>query len=257
MSEKLVENFLVNPPKKHRKAKRRHAKKRHNPIGESLMIAGLNPFRKRHMRHNSWFGHSKQHSTAAKKGRKHRKAKHNPAIAMSTKGILGFDPLKEATFFSSAFGGAIVTTAAPRLIGPMIKFGTTGWQKYATEVLTVIASGLILRSFKATKGDISEGFVTGGWIAVGVEALREYILPMIPGVSKLAGLEDYRVGEPAFGPGYTALADYRVMGDVGAFPETSHLGAFPDISTSDYSYDRDTDKYMEYEIPSHTAVSGW
>lgn len=253
----MKENFLVNPPKHKRSSKkRRHAKRRHNPIGESLMIAGLNPFRRHKARRNdpTWFGHRKGHRKAAKR-------RFNPAKALSVKGILGFNPLSTDINLYTTVGSGILVAATPRLIGPMINWGKSGWQKYVVEAAATLG-GAFLLTFTPAKKIHATSWAVGGSIAILGEILKEYILPIIPGGSALKGYEDYTVGTPAYGPGYSSvqgLEDYKVLGDTGdfgAFPDT-HLGAFPDISSSDYSYDRNLDSFVEYGLGQPTSVKGW
>ena len=57
------ENFLINPPKRLVRRKRKR-----NPIGEMLITVGANPSRRNPMRknpENPWFGDSNGHRIAA------------------------------------------------------------------------------------------------------------------------------------------------------------------------------------------------
>ncbi len=270
----INEPFLVNPPKGRRKLKhpdqhrpllfgeaagpwrRSHKTKRKlaklvNPFGGSLMIAGLNPRRKHkkrsHKKHRkmhlgalSLFG---GHSGMAAKHNKHRRHhRRNPALALGGFGkVTGLDKIT-SNMGNILTGGLslIVTPVIPRLTG----FDKQPWQKYGMELVSVLGGSFVLGMFGPTKR-YSGAWVVGGAAGMAAELIRQYVIPMIPGMSAFKGydgLDNYVPGYPAFGPGYVPLQSLSGVGELGydtlgAFPGSSYegygeggdsFGAFPD-----------------------------
>lgn len=237
----MQEPFLINPPKRHHR--RNRVRKHHrNPFGESLMIAGANPFRGGHRRHrglfgrNSFFGHAGAHSKATKKGdrkfKRNARRKHyyrrNPASMVQN--IIGYDFLGNLPMLATGAASLIATTGMPGFLNMQ----NVAWKKYGIEAATIIGGGFAIRKF-AKSSKHSTAWIIGGSAAILAELIRTYVLPMIPGMAAFKGF-DYAVGTPAYGPGYSGVGDYRIAGDaMGAFPDTG-FGAFPDSQVG-YSYE--------------------
>jgi hypothetical protein len=247
------EPFLVNPPKKKRKHKlfaglgsmhrplvfgpkggpwkRSHRSKRklatlQNPFGESLMIAGANP--KRRKRHNvkrrkhafsglRMFGNP----THRKRTRSHRR---NPAMALGNIGrITGLN--KITGNMGNIVTGGIALIATP-VIARMTGFDKQPWQKYGMQTVVVLGGSALLGMFGPTRR-YSGAWVIGGAAGIAAELLRQYVIPMIPGMQAFRGYDNYEPGYPAFGPGYVPLNSLSGVGSVGELGYDT-LGAFPD-----------------------------
>lgn len=288
----MKEPFLINPPR--RRYSYNRVRRHKNPFGESLMIAGLNPFRgrararglfrsnepawfghskahakaarkgwrKNRYRRNepAWFGHSKAHAKAARKGWRRNRYRRNPAGVMApVERMIGYD-LPTFGNLTGAGTGIILTASMPR----MTNMTATAFQRYGVEIATVLGGGFLVGMLPSPKMRTMKGFGAGyivggiGWIAA--EFIREFILPMIPGMpAGLKGYGDYAVGTPAFAPGYVStgeMGDYKILGDVGAFPPTG-FGAFPGVDVG-YGYGHgDTDlSTFEYQ-PAAPGVSNY
>lgn len=258
----MQEDFLVNPPKKRRKAKkaksafgglggahrplvfgpkggpwkRSHRSKRklatlQNPFGESLMIAGLNPKRRKRygVKHRktsfaSLFG---RHNPGRR--RHYGRRRHNPTMAITR--TIGLD--KITGNLPQIFAGAVALIAVPA-IPRMTGFDNTPLRKYGMETAAVLGGGAVLGFFSQTR-KFSGAWVIGGSAGILADLIRQYLIPMIPGLSAFKDFGTYQPGLPAFGPGYQPYSDYGYEplqgtddSGLGAFPMgDSGLGAFP------------------------------
>jgi hypothetical protein len=278
----VKEDFLINPPKRKRRAKakaerafgglggahrplvfgpkggpwkRSHRSKRklatlQNPFGESLMIAGLNPKRrKRHNpKHRKTMGFARlfdRHNAPGRRRHYGARRKHNPAgVLAPLERMAGFDFPTLGQF--AGFGvGAVVTASVPR----MVNMTGTPFKKYGVEFATVIGGGFALNMIPfspkvpALKG-FAGGFVTGGFGWIAAELVRDFVLPNLPfgWGARFKDFGTYQPGLPAFGPGYQGYEGYEGLesyeplnglsqlndSGLGAFPiGDSGFGAFP------------------------------
>lgn len=250
------ENFLTNPPKrrKHKSVagfggmhrplvfgpkggpwKRSHRSKRKlakllNPFGEGLMIAGANPKHRR--RHAN--AKRRRHNAHQKMRRHHRS---NPALALGNFGrITGLNQITGNLGNILVGGAALIAT--PVLANMTGLAGGAPWRKYGIQTVVVLGGGFLLGTLGPTR-KYSGAWVIGGAAGIAAELLRQYVIPMIPGMSAFKGYDDYTPGYPAFGPGYVpleSLGGYGGLGyeQLGAFPGSQFqgdgFGAFPDAS---------------------------
>lgn len=268
------EAFLINPVRgKKRKSTTRSKKKAtgrsrrrmsYNPIGEEVMIMGLNPRRgrrrttkrKRKRRNsymkNAWFGQSKRHATAAKKGHSKRKRKYstkrkrrrnpimksnpvrrrkrytkrrryrrNPAGVRSLR-LGGFNVTKMLPLFLTGGLSAIATTMAPNTLGMV-----TPATRYGSQAAVGLIGGIIINN-AVGKEHGTVWFVTSGAVIVS-DMLQKYVLPrVLPGGAMSAfPYEDTAVGAfPEYGADYGDEddMDYDMVGD---YPYSAQTDTLP------------------------------
>lgn len=262
------EQFLTNPPKKRVRHKRaagsmhrplvfgpaggpwsrshgprskKHRAKLMNPFGESLMIAGANPKRrKRHgaKRRKHAFSGLKMFGNPRHQRTHRRTHRRNPAMALGNIGrITGLN--KITGNMGNIVTGGIALIATP-VIARMTGFDKAPWQKYGMQTVVVLGGSALLGMFGPTR-KYSGAWVVGGAAGIAAELLRQYVIPMIPGMSAFKGFDSYEPGYPAFGPGYVPLNSLSGVGEIGydtigAFPDYGYagdgLGAFPDAESA-------------------------
>lgn len=249
------ENFLVNPPKKRRRAKkaarklfgglggahrplvfgpkggpwkRSHRSKRRlakleNPFGESLMIAGLNPRRRHRNKKHRKTGFARlfgRHNMPKHRRRTGARRRHNPAISLGAFGrMTGLDQISGN--MPTLAGGVLGTLFVNNMPGA-IGFDRTPFQKYGVQLVSTLGGAAILRQFKWTK-NLSGGFIIGGALLMFLELYKEYISPMIPvfpGSGLIKPLRGYE-GFENYTPGLPAFGPgYTPYADYGAGYET-------------------------------------
>ena len=162
----MSEMFMVNTGRKRRRSRRRkHRARAHNPGPKHRRR------RRRHYHHNpSLFGARLDFA----------------AIGW---GVVG------------AVGTELGAAAASKLLPASMQASTPA--KLAVKAGVVVLGGFVAR--KALGPSTSRALIIGGGIAVGVELVRDYLLPLIPGAQGL--MADY------------SLSDYRLSGS-----ELSGLG---------------------------------
>lgn len=266
------EPFLVNPPGRKKKSAgsmdshralvfgpkggpwhRSHKSKRKlaklvNPFGGSLMIAGLNP-RRRHGKKKHSRKHAGMHmgthlgalslfGRGHKRHNKHRRHhRRNPALSLGGFGrTIGLNKITGNVGNIVVGGVALVMT--PVLANMTGLTGGAAWRKYGVETAVVLGGSALLGLMGPTR-KYSGAWVIGGAAGIAAELLRQYVIPLIPGMSAFKGYDNYTPGYPAFGPGYVpleSLSGYDGLGydTLGAFPgqgyqgiEGDGFGAFP------------------------------
>ncbi len=178
----------INP----RRRRRTSRSYRPNPIGSSLMIAGLNP---RHRRHSM------------------RRFRRNPLR------VAGFDFFRNIPMIAAGAASVIATAAIPDY------FGMTGkgpLYKYGSQIGVVAGGGYVISKF-LKKPSAAYAWMLAGSAVILADLLRQYVIgSWLPSVA----------GYTAFPSPYVpqAVTDYSAASDygVGAFPSPYEgVGAYP------------------------------
>lgn len=224
----MREPFLINPPKRARKRKSRigaegslhrprvYVRKGRwqtsskarvarpslyvNPVGESLITVGGNPMHYFHRRRNP--------------------------IGTGLKGALdikGWAPLALVGGASAIVGG---------VAAPMIPFVSTlgPWGQVGAKVAVAFLGSMAVAKF--SNQEYAKAWVIGGLSVVAADILRQYILPMVPGMA-VAGL-GYQY------PDYTEAGDSQINAfpnAVSTYPDHGGVQAFPLGEVGSYPYD--------------------
>lgn len=180
----------LNPRRRRRSARRRSY--RRNPIGSSLMIAGLNPRRRR---------------------RSARRFRRNPLR------VAGFDFFRNIPMIAAGAASVIATAAIPDY------FGMTGKgpiYKYGSQIGVVAGGGFLIKKF-LKKPSAAYAWMLAGSAVILADLLRQYVIgSWLPSVA----------GYTAFPSPYVpqSVTDYSDASDygVGAFPSPYEgVGAYP------------------------------
>lgn len=183
----------INPRRRRRSARRRSY--RRNPIGSSLMIAGLNPRRRR--RSSS------------------RRFRRNPLR------VAGFDFFRNMPMIAAGAASVIATAAIPDY------FGLTGrgpMYKYGSQIGVVAGGGFLIQKF-LKKPSAAYAWMLAGSAVILADLLRQYVIgSWLPSVA----------GYTAFPSPYTpqVVTDFSASSDygngLGAFPSPYEgVGAYP------------------------------
>lgn len=221
-------NTWFDSPGRHRTAsklgwarrKRKRSKRRRNPVGETLMIAGANPRRRR-----------KRYYKRNLATNRHRRYRRNPPQ---------FGPLtkfqRNLPYIFTGGLSAIATTSVPALLGPGIV--TSPLVKYGVQLGTAIGGGFVVDMVIPRKGHGVVWMIVGSAVVL-ADMLQTYVLAgMLPGLSNYE-VSNYEVA----GNGDDALIDeegniYEEGESVGAFPDTTsesaNLAAFPNNVELEY-----------------------
>ena len=182
---------------------------RYNPFGEEVFIVGANPRRrtsrkrvtKRRKRRNpvrgltkrnAWYGSSRKHAAAARKGwrkrsrsKSRRRARRNPARSTALS-LGGINPMKPLTMLRPAIVGAagyLVAERVPAMVGFPV-----GWAKTGVQAGVAVAGSMLLKRFLGKRDAII--FAIGSSIVIAKDLIEQYILSAIPG-GAVSGVDAY------------------------------------------------------------------
>ncbi len=207
----MKEPFLVNPPKRagklkrvgavgslHRSSYHKHKRRRRNPVGETLITVGGNPMHYFHRRKNP--------VTTGLKG------------ALNVK---SWAPL-------ALVGGASAIAAG--IVPPMIPFVNTlgPWGQLGARLGVAFLGGMAVNKF--FNQEYAKVWTVVGVSLVAYDLLKQYVLPMVPGVA-VAGLgyqyDGYNEGSDSQVNAFpNAMSAYPDAGGVQAFP-LGEIGSYP------------------------------
>ena len=209
-----VEPFLINPmPKRNRM--------RCNPLGEEVVILGLNPkhrrretsmARRRSRRRKNPFGLNPK--------RRSRRTRRNPALSLG-----GVQSTIKKTLPIAITGGAAIIASS---IVPNLVRVSSPWMRRGVQAATALAGGAVVS--KAINKDHGLAWTIAGAAVIMADILQTYVVGrFMPGLTSTAGFGALSEGD------YYENAEYGM----GAFPTgMSGLGmnAYPEESVSAYPY---------------------
>lgn len=190
----------------------------------------VNPPKRRggHRRRGKGGRFIKGHASGGSKKRRHnparrsRRRRHNPG-ALALGGLTKRFPVEAILW---GVGGAVGTelggAAAARLLPASLQVSTPA--KLAVKAGVIVAGGFLARRFVG--GSAARALMIGGGIALGVELVRDYILPSFPQAAALMsdysfpGMADYSIRKPSLLAGAGRAIDAGMAGSEGRWPST-------------------------------------
>lgn len=193
-----VEPFLINPMPRRRM--------KHNPLGEEVIILGLNP---KHRRRN----------TSMAKRRRSKRSRRNPVLSLG-----GVQSTVKKTIPIAITGGAAIIASS---IVPNLVRVTSPWMRRGVQAATAIAGGAVVS--KAINKDHGLAWTISGAAVIMADLLQTFVVGrFMPGLT--AGPVS---GFGALSEGYYENEEYGM----GAFPVgMGGMSAYPEESVSAYPY---------------------
>ena len=209
-----VEPFLINPmPRRNRM--------RCNPLGEEVVILGLNP---KHRRRETSMARRRRSRTRRNPfglNPRKRRSRRNPVLSLG-----GVQSTVKKTIPIAITGGASIIASS---IVPNLVRVTSPWMRRGVQAATAIAGGAVVS--KAINKDHGLAWTISGAAVIMADLLQTYVIGrFMPGLmgGSVSGFGALAEGE------YYENAEYGM----GAFPlgGMSGMGAYPEESVSGYPY---------------------
>ena len=208
-----VEPFLINPmPRRNRM--------RCNPLGEEVVILGLNPKHRRRDTSMARQRRGRRRRNPFGLNPKKRRSRRNPVLSLG-----GVQSTVKKTIPIAITGGASIIASS---IVPNLVRVTSPWMRRGVQAATAIAGGAVVS--KAINKDHGLAWTISGAAVIMADLLQTYVIGrFMPGLMAPAAT----AGFGAIAEGYN---DYGYEGgyDMGAFP--IGMSAYPEEAVSAYPY---------------------